>query len=184
MRTPFPLFRRLLMLVSIVGLLMVLVRGCRALWSRKLQVVAVAGESMTPELEPGDFLVLRRGRPPLDVIAGRIVASRDHQGRLLLKRVVGLPGEMLRVGAVVEVNSRTLREPYANGETPTARYRGVQRLGAGELFLVGDNRAASTDSRDFGPVCADRVEGVAVARYWPPRRIGLIRGQPRHFLAP
>ena len=146
--------------------------------------VEVAGESMTPALRPGDFVLLRRATSLLSRSAyGRVVATRDGEGRLLLKRVIGLPGESLRVGARVELNGRTLIEPYAHGETPAAQYRDVARLGPGQYFLLGDNRAASTDSRDFGAVQASRLEGVAWLRYWPPGRIGVLRRPRRRFEA-
>jgi hypothetical protein len=49
--------------------------------------------------------------------------------------------------------------------------------------VLGDNRAASTDSRDFGAVRAEQFEGVALLCYWPPERFGAIRRQPRRFEA-
>ena len=45
-------------------------------------------------------------------------------------------------------------------------------------------RAASTDSRDFGPVRSDQIEGIAWLRYWPPERAGLIRREARRFAPP
>lgn len=156
-----------------------------ARWFRGAFVaVEVAGESMTPALLPGEYLLLRRARLPQGEAAyGRIVATRDRTGRLLLKRVVGLPGEALRVEAEVQVNGRVLIEPYANGERPVAHYRGVQQLGAGEHFLLGDHRDASTDSRDFGAVHRSRIEGVAVYRYWPLGRRGQLARPRRRFAA-
>ena len=76
-----------------------------------------------------------------------------------------------------------LIERYASGEAPAASYRGVSRLGADELFLLGDRRDASTDSRELGPLPLAAVEGVVLARYWPPRRIGLLRRPERHWAA-
>lgn len=150
-----------------------------------MSTIEVAGHSMSPALLPGDFLLLRRGPPPPGEAAfGRIVAFRNGQGLLVLKRVVGLPGESLRVGDAVHVNGRTLLEPYARGRCPPRQFRGVQRLEPGQLFLLGDRRDASTDSRDFGPVDASRVGGVAWFRYWPPGRIGRIRRPRRRFAAP
>lgn len=146
---------------------------------RRYLRVAVAGESMTPALDPEDFLVLRAGPPRAGRAFGQVVAVRDPRpqgdGRLLLKRVIGLPGESLRVGGGVQVNGRLLEEPWAHGETPHEQHRGINRLQPDEYFLLGDNRGASTDSRDFGPVRASEVVGTAVFRYWPLGRAGRIR---------
>jgi len=155
---------------------------------RVLQRVEVAGDSMTPALQPGDFLLLRRGAPPRRAAYGRIVVTEDPRPeggrRLLLKRIVGLPGEALRVGGGVQVNGRRLAEPYAHGEDPVAQHRGVQRLAPDTYFLLGDHRAASTDSRDFGPVARERLTATAVMRYWPPARIGWLRSPSRRFVDP
>ena len=98
-----------------------------------------------------------------------------------LDNLSDLPGESLRAGSVVQVNERVLIEPYAHGETPPHQYRGLNRLGDGEYFLLGDNRAASTDSRDFGPVRREQLQGLAWLRYWPPGRLGRLRPPPRRF---
>ena len=144
--------------------------------------VEVAGDSMRPALHPGDFLVLRRGAPtPGRVEAGSIVALHDATGRLILKRVIGLPGESLRVGTNVLINRRPLHEPYAIGDTPQSQFRGANQLAEDEYFLIGDNREASTDSRDFGAVSRQRIEGVAAFRYWPPSRLGRILVPPRQL---
>ncbi len=174
--------RTLLLLTTSLAALAAGAALARLGWMR----VEVAGESMTPALEPGDFLVLRRGAPRGAAAFGQIVATHDPRpegdGRLLLKRVVGLPGEALRVGGGVQVNGRVLLEPYAHGETPYEQHRGINRLEADEFFLLGDHRGASTDSRDFGPVHASRIVGVAVARYWPPSRVARLRPPERRLL--
>src|SRR5690606_3936483 len=117
---------------------------------RRWQRVEVAGDSMTPALMPGDYLLLRHGPPSPERAYGQIVVTDDPRpeggGRLLLKRIVGLPGEALRVGGGVQVNGRRLIEPYAHGDDPVVQHRGVQRLAEDTYFLLGDHRAASTDS--------------------------------------
>ena len=146
--------------------------------------VAVEGDSMSPALHPGDYLLLRRGPTSDGEAPGTLVTIRDATGRPLLKRIVGLPGESLRVGAEIHINGTPLIEPYAHGETPQNQFRGVNRLRENEYFLVGDNRAASTDSRDFGSIHHDRIRGVAVFRYWPPGRFGRLRPPQRQFGPP
>ena len=162
-----------------------------ALARRRLRRVEVAGDSMLPALAPGDFLLLRRGAPTLERAAGAIVAFEAPRApgapprpEVLLKRVVGLPGEMLRVGAEVEINGRVLEEPYRRGVAPEQTYRGVHSVPPESLFLLGDAREQSTDSRAFGAIALDRVLGEAIWRYWPPRRFGPIRRPRRAWAAP
>jgi signal peptidase I len=157
-----------------------------ALARRRLRRVEVAGDSMLPGLAPGDFLLLRRGAPAPDRAAGAIVAFEaprspglPERPELLLKRIVGLPAEMLRVGAQVEINGRVLVEPYRHGVAPEHSYRGVHAVPPRSYFVLGDARGQSTDSREFGAIEAERILGAAIWRYWPPRRFGAIRRQPR-----
>jgi signal peptidase I len=162
--------------------------GARA-WRRRWLTVEVAGDSMSPALEAGDWLVIRRGVPASGgLAAGSIALARDASDRLLLKRVIGLPGETieLRDGGV-HVDGRPLLEPYARGETdPSSEFRTLTRLDTGAYYLLGDNRTHSTDSRDHGAFRAGlekrSIEGVAVLRYWPPRRLGRLRPVPRTFV--
>jgi len=57
----------------------------------------------------------------------------------------------------------------------------VNQLAPDEYFVIGDHRAASTDSRDFGPVRAERVRGLVWLRYWPLGRFGRVARTPRRF---
>lgn len=168
--------RRTLPLMGAAVALLFVVRLLRG----RFVAVEVAGASMTPALEAGDFIVIARRRLPHDA-SGAIAYLRGPEARPMLKRVIGLPGESLRVGAGVEINGRRLIEPYAHGESATADYRGVRRLNSDEYFVLGDHRAASTDSRHFGPVRASAIEGLAVMRYWPPERIGRIHRVARRL---
>ena len=96
------------------------------------------------------------------------------EGGTYLKRVIGLPGDVVseRHG-VVYVDGRRLREPYvapADRDTRTAIW---PRLGPDDYFVLGDNRAASCDSRSWGPVPRSAFVGPVVATYWPPTRWGV-----------
>lgn len=151
---------------------------------RSLFAVAIAGSSMTPGFEDGDFVLVRRRPVPAGLdAAGLVICVRGPEDRLLLKRVVGVPGDSLRVGRTVYVAGRALEEPYAHGEAAAETFRGAHELAPDEYVVLGDNRAASTDSRDFGPVRASQIEGVVWLRYWPPERAGLVTAEPRRFAA-
>jgi len=173
---------RLLALALVAAATRALVAAARRRPGRwPLTTVEVAGRSMSPALLPGDYLLLRRRPlPPGETAFGHIVAMRDGERRLLLKRVVGLPGESLQIGADIHVDGRRLLEPYARWSLSGAR-RQLRRMERDELFLLGDRREASTDSRDFGPVHGSAIEGVSWFRYWPPGRIGPLRPEQRRF---
>jgi len=91
-----------------------------------------------------------------------------------VKRVIGLPGDVVEAKrGKVFVNGRPLREPYLAGRT---RPFGPVEVPAGQLFVLGDNRGASNDSRfGLGFVPIENVIGKAFVVIWPPSRAGLIR---------
>lgn len=103
--------------------------------------------------------------------------TTDH---VLIKRVIGLPGDrvVLKHGNVY-VNGKRLKEPYvrkACGPHPTRPETGQSRwqVPKGDLFVLGDNRCDSMDSREFGPITESSVVGRAFAIIWPLGRIGLL----------
>lgn len=84
-----------------------------------------------------------------------------------IKRVIGLPGERVRGqdGRVV-VNGRVLEEPYLPEGVTTSDFDEIT-VGAGKLWVMGDNRGSSSDSRVFGTIPRSTVVGRAFARVWP-----------------
>ena len=150
----------------------------------RLEPMLVAGGSMRPTLEPGQRIAVaplvrppRRGdlvvvaRPRSRSTGAPPWGSPDPSGDLeVVKRVVGLPGERVRLrGGRLEVGGVPLPEPYLGG-APTAGELELA-LGPAEYLVLGDHRAASTDGRDFGPVPADALLGRVRFAYWPPRRL-------------
>lgn len=109
----------------------------------------VASSSMEPTLRPGQRLVVRRLRPTRRVARGDVVLVRSAElGRVVVKRAIGLPGERIALerDGGVRVDGHRLAEPYARwAPGPAAAYA----VPEGSLFLLGDNRAASNDSRTW-----------------------------------
>ena len=105
-------------------------------------------------------------------IRGKLFAFRDpERGRdLRVKRVVGLPDEHIAIRERrVEINGEPLQEPYLVGTVDTFPKGATQWFtGAGEYFVMGDNRGPSRDSRAYGPVPADLIVGRVWLRCWPP----------------
>jgi signal peptidase I len=127
-----------------------------ALLARRVSRHQVDNVSMQPTLLPGDRLIAERLTPlRRHLQAGSIVIVRHpERPRLeLVKRIAAGPGGEVRLGL--------------NGEL-------TWRLGADEVFVLGDNLALSTDSRAFGPVPLKLVRGRVRYRYWPPQRRGRI----------
>lgn len=132
----------------------------------------VQGNSMSPALRGGDYLLVREdtaSRRPLS--RGDIVVIAQS-GRSHLKRVIALPGErVIFSDGMLFIDGERLAEPYLNG---LPAYLGLDesdcKLDGEEYFVMGDNRAHSTDSRHYGPVHRSRIEGRAVCRIWLPFR--------------
>ena len=135
--------------------------------------------SMIPTLEIGDRVLVnkfiydftepKRG----DIIVFRSVEGGQEE---LVKRVVAVSGDEVTVedGRLL-VNGEPQSEPYLNRAFPPDESSyGPTRVPEGEVFVMGDNRANSRDSRFFGPVPLENIEGEAFASFWPPSRIGLL----------
>lgn len=132
-----------------------------------VEAVAVRSASMEPTLHDGDRLLLRHGHD--DLRRGEIVALSDPQGAgLLVKRVVAVGGDSLAIedGVLVVAGSRA-DEPWADPRDLDGVYLGPLAVPVGQVFVLGDHRGGSVDSRTFGAVPDASVAGRIVARLWP-----------------
>lgn len=141
-----------------------------------IQVGHVNQNSMHPTLEHGERILVNVLSPRYRLPErGEIIVFADPRGveHFLIKRVVGLPRDRVEIrdGAVL-VNDQPF--PEAPTVQPHDEDRGPIVVPPGSLFVMGDNRPSSLDSRDFGPIPADSVRGFAVFRVWPLDRIGLL----------
>jgi signal peptidase I len=141
------------------------------------QATRVEGQSMEPNLHTDQRLVVEKvsyrfhGPQRFDVVVLRMPSQGDE---LLIKRVVGLPGETVEIrGGHVYINGEQLEEPFTNAETRPGRDSKVL-VPPLHVFVLGDNRNHSNDSRSFGPVPIDNVIGRAWLSYWPPEQMGLV----------
>jgi signal peptidase I, bacterial type len=115
-----------------------------------------------------------------DIVVFNRPSTWQISDKVLIKRVIGLPGDTvsLRDGHVF-INGLELDEPYVNkacGAHPTQPLTNVTswRVPGNDVFVMGDNRCQSDDSRQFGPVPESDIIGRAFAIIWPLNRIGLI----------
>jgi signal peptidase I len=140
------------------------------------QATRVYGQSMEPNLHTDMRLVVEKLSYRLHTPErGDIVVLRVRpEDEMLIKRVIGLPGDQVEIlDGRVYVNGQPLDEPYLNQETRgNLAPRVVPPL---HVFVMGDNRRASNDSRSFGPVHIDNIVGKAWLSYWPLEDIGPVQ---------
>ena len=144
--------------------------------------------SMENTLQPGEYVLVDKLTPRLDDYSrGDVVVFSPPPGydqgsnTPFIKRVIGLPGDTIDVrdGQVV-VNGKALSEPYvypgSDPYQPTEAPpdRAQWTVGQDELFVLGDHREQSSDSRVFGPIKRDSVIGRAWLRYWPLNVFGIL----------
>ncbi len=143
----------------------------------------INGESMEPNFHNGEFIltnkIMYKFRVPArgDVV---IFKSPPDPNIDYIKRIIGLPGDTVSVqDNAMYVNGQKVNEPYLAPNTPIF---GGTYLAEGQsivvpqdsYFMMGDNRAHSSDSREFGPVQEAAFIGTAVFRYWPINELGPI----------
>jgi signal peptidase I len=146
-----------------------------------VQAFWIPSPSMTPTLERGDrVLVNKLSYKTHDVHRGDVIvferppgASQDDNGiKDLIKRVVAIGGDTIEgVDGAVYVNGERIEEPYLEDSTPTDNLP-RQQIPEGHVFVMGDNRTNSEDSRVFGPIDEDTIVGRAFVKVLPVEHVG------------
>lgn len=137
------------------------------------RVVTVDGESMTNTLQHGDSLIMISRFYQLE--HGDVVVIDHNEGEPLIKRIIGLPGDVINVDDEGRVyrNGAALDEPYTrDGITPTMGASFPYTVPDGYIFAMGDNRVESLDSRMLGAFLITDVLGETVYRISPFDRVG------------
>jgi signal peptidase I len=140
----------------------------------------IEGDSMRPLLRDQERVLIsklgvRRGvLHRFDIV---VLFKPDEPDKSLIKRIVGLPGEIVEIrGGDLFINDKPLKQELAGG-APAAKAPADMKallIPRGTYFVMGDNRAVSFDSRLFGPVPQKYIYGKAFFRYWPPAVLGRI----------
>jgi signal peptidase I len=127
--------------------------------------------SMIPTLHEGNYVIVNKLYSNPDKLRrGDIVVFHppSNQDVSYIKRIIGLPGESVEVrNGIVRINGEELDEVYVSTATPSLY--GPAVLQEDEFFVMGDHRNNSLDSRDFGPIKIEAIEGRAVLILWPPK---------------
>lgn len=140
-----------------------------------IQAFYIPSPSMVPTLQVKDRVLVNKLSYDLhDVNRGDVVVFERPKGEAsspeikdLIKRVVGLPGEKLEAKeGKLFINGQPLEEPYLPEGTTTEGLEPIE-VPLGHVFVMGDNRGNSSDSRRFGPIDEDTIVGRAFVLVWP-----------------
>ncbi|MCI8754594.1 MAG: signal peptidase I [Bifidobacterium pseudolongum] len=198
--TPAPFTLRDILLWCVLPVLVVL--GLRLF---VFGLYAIPSGSMENTIMPGDRVITTHLSPrPIALRRGDIVVFKDpanwlanegatHNSDRLIKRLIGLPGDTVECaggGAPIVINGVPIDESaYLKPGVEPSRSAFSVTVPAGRLFVLGDNRANSADSRAHtndgaqGLVPVGDVEGVAFMRYWPLNRVGWLSAHHDVFRA-
>jgi signal peptidase I len=139
--------------------------------------VYVEGSSMVPTFSHGDFLIVNRMAYRWGELERGDVIVFPYPGNPeddYIKRVIALPGDTFQIeNGRVFVNGILLEEPYVSG--PSLRDFPQLAVPPQTVFVLGDNRNDSSDSRAWGPLQVDDILGKAVLRYWPLSDLSLVQ---------
>lgn len=135
--------------------------------------VRIDSASMAPTYATGDVVLVSRTPPSLTGLhrGDLVVFASPEDGRRTLKRVVGLPGdELVILDSRLHVNDRPVEEPYVDHALIEGYYSRTFTVPARSVFVLGDNRGNSVDSRDYGAVPLQELTGRVLVRVWPVAR--------------
>lgn len=149
------------------------------------QPFIVSGASMDTTFLDGQYLIVDelsyQFRNPE---RGEVVIFRypKDPSKYFIKRVIGLPGDTVtdiagKTSITTSTTTYTVDEPYISGD-PTP-YMSM-KLGQGQYFVMGDNRAVSFDSRAWGPVDRSFIRGRVLLRLWPVTKLGFLPGDYKY----
>jgi signal peptidase I len=143
--------------------------------------------SMRDTIEEGQYVLVDKLTPRFDSYhRGDIIVfsppdnAEIQAGKPYIKRIIGVAGDRVAIdGGRVVVNGIAIDEPYLFAEggvaqPTTAHGESSWIVPSDELFVMGDHRERSSDSRDFGPIEVSRVVGRAWLRYWPITTFGVL----------
>lgn len=148
-----------------------------------MQPNQVKGASMDPTFATGDYIFTSKITYKIrNYHRGEVVVFRSPSNPDIeyIKRIIGLPGDTVMIkNEEVYVNGVLLNEPYIAAKTNVweggySKDGEATTVPQGMLFVMGDNRPRSSDSREFGPITQESVIGLVFYRYFPPNKMGII----------
>jgi len=180
-------------IIELVAVVVVAVVVAFLLRTFVIATYSIPSGSMEPTLQVGDRIVVNKlsydlhGVDRGNIIVFSTPANEDCAGPPvadLVKRVIGLPGESISLsGGNVYINGHLLAEPWLPASVQGRTYPGPSTAGyalhhpyvipSGDVYVMGDNRTLSCDSRYWGPIPESTIVGKVDLRIWPLSRLGL-----------
>ena len=134
--------------------------------------IRVNGTSMYPTLQDKEFMILNKISLKQGINRFDIVVVQDNNNKYIIKRVIGLPGEsVMYKDNKLYINGKVVEDNYS--KTTTNDFDNVI-LGENEYFVMGDNRAVSSDSRIIGPVNIKNIKGKTNLIIFPFNKMGTV----------
>lgn len=146
-----------------------------------VSITQVVGNSMSPNLQSGEILLLNKSKYRFsDVKRGDIISLDYADTKYLIKRVIGLPGDTVSIkNSIVYINNEKYEEPYLSNDLRYADFSlediGYSVIPDGMYLVLGDNRADSLDGRDIGLIGKDAINGKISLRFWPLNRFKIFK---------
>ncbi|MGB3411340.1 MAG: signal peptidase I [Microthrixaceae bacterium] len=171
-------------LIEWLGVIVVAVVLAIIIKTYLVQAFSIPSESMSTTLMIGDrVLVNKLSYDAHDLNRGDVIVFARPPGLPakpgdpadLIKRVIALPGEtVVAKDGSIYIDGKRLDEPYLEDSVDTLDLDNPVAIPKGQVWVMGDNRMNSEDSRFFGPIDDDTIVGRAFMIMWPPSRIGAL----------
>lgn len=130
--------------------------------------MVISGSSMYPTFHNNDHIVVDKFNGEISTLKrGDVIVffSPIDENRLLVKRIIGLPGDVIAIrNGSVFLNGKLLREPYTNHRSESYETIPAFPIPDGSVFVLGDNRLVSADSREWGAVDKSRIYGKYILK--------------------
>ena len=134
-----------------------------------VEAYEIKGRSMIPTFDDGQRVVVLKLFSEIERGDIVIFSSQDDPGKDLIKRVIALSGERIQIRkGIVRINGKVLKEGYLEDQDYGLYDAEIdEEVGLGQIYVLGDNRDDSHDSRRFGSVSGESLKGKVVVRWWP-----------------
>ena len=134
-----------------------------------LEIYRVEGHSMFPSYKEGELILVLNSQDIQPSSGAVVIVSRiNGQLKKVIKRVIGMPNDIVRIESRdLFINDKLISPGTSRGIAN--HYEGSWKLNQNEYFVIGDNLIQSTDSRDFGPITSDEILSKVILKIWSNR---------------